>query len=195
MKNILVLGATGRTGKLLIPLLTEKNNHITAYVRDKKKASDFKQIDIIEGDVLNKEKLSESMKGQDIVIAIVSGDVLTYAQNITFALKKNKISQIIWVTGMGIHHEVPGEVGKMLDQLCKTMPQYVQAADTIVESGTPYTLIRAAHMMDGNNSKYYIHHEGEELHSNYVDRIAVAHLINDLVKNDKGKNESLGVTN
>ena len=195
MKNILVIGATGRTGKLLITLLTEKENHVSAFVRDKKKCTEFKNVDIIEGDVLNKEKLAESMKGQDIVVAILSGDVLTFAKNLSFALKKNKVNQIFWVTGMGIHHEVPGEVRKMLDGLCKKMPQYVQAADTIAESGTPYTLIRAAHMMDGNNSKYYIQHEGEELHSNYVDRLAVAHLIYDLIKNNKGKNESLGVTN
>lgn len=96
---------------------------------------------------------------------------------------------------MGIHHEVPGEVGKLLDDLCRQIPEYVQAADAIAESGTPYTLIRAVHLSDGNNEQYYIQREGEELHANSVNRIAVAHLIYDLIVNEEGINDSLGITN
>lgn len=152
-------------------------------------------MNMIEGNVLDETALTESMIGQDIVIAVLSGDLLAYANNIVSALKKNAVKRIIWITGMGIHHEVPGEVGKILDDLCRQMPEYVQAADAIAESGTPYTLIRAAHLTDGNNEQYYIQHEGEELHANSVDRIAVAHLIYDLIVNEEGINDSLGVTN
>lgn len=38
MKNIMVLGATGRIGKLLLPLLTKQENKVTAYVRNPEKA-------------------------------------------------------------------------------------------------------------------------------------------------------------
>ena len=195
MKNILILGATGRIGKLLVPLFNKEEHKITVYVRDAKKIGESKNVNMIEGNVLDETALTESMKGQDIVIAVLSGDLFTYANNIVSALKKNAVKRIIWVTGMGIHHEVPGEVGKLLDDLCRQMPEYVQAADAIAESGTPYTLIRAAHLTDGHNEQYYIQHEGEELHANSVDRIAVAHLIYDLIANEKGINDSLGVTN
>lgn len=195
MKNILILGATGRIGKLLVSLFNKEEHNITVYVRDAKKVGESKNVNIIEGNVLDETALTESMKGQDIVIAVLSGDLLTYANNIVSALKKNAVKRIIWITGMGIHHEVPGEVGKLLDDLCRQMPEYVQAADAIAESGTPYTLIRAAHLTDGNNEQYYIQHEGEELHANSVDRIAVAHLIYDLIVNEKGINDSLGITN
>lgn len=195
MKNILILGATGRIGKLLVPLFSEKENNITIYVRNMEKAVEFENVNIIEGDVLDEDALAGSMKGQDIVVAVLSGDWLAYANNIVSALKKNNINRIIWVTGMGIHHEVPGEVGKMLDELCRQMPEYVQAADRIAESGIAYTLIRAAHLTDGDNSQYYIQQEGESLHANNVDRIAVAHLIHDLIINEDGINKSLGVTN
>lgn len=195
MKNILILGATGRIGKLLVPLFNKEEHNITVYVRDAKKFGESNNMNMIEGNVLDETALTESMKGQDIVIAVLSGDLLTYANNIVSALKKNAVKRIIWVTGMGIHHEVPGEVGKLLDDLCRQMPEYVQAADAIAASGTPYTLIRAAHLTDGNNEQYYIQHEGEELHANSVDRIAVAHLIYDLIVNEEGINESLGITN
>lgn len=155
----------------------------------------FKNVNIMEGDVLNADKLNESFKGQDIVVGILSGDLLAYAQNIVKALSSNNVQRVIWVTGMGIHHEVPGVVGKMLDMLCRQMPEYVQAADTIASSGTPYTLIRASHLTDGDNKKYYVQHEGEKLHANNVDRIAAAHFISDLIAGSAGINESLGITN
>ena len=193
MKNILVFGATGRIGQKLLPLLS--HHQVTAYVRDKNKMKDLKDIQIIEGDVLDLKQLTKSFENQDIVIAILSGDLLTYAKNIKEALNKSNVQRIIWITGMGIHHEVPGEVGKLLDKLCKEMPEYVQATDTIISSNTPYTLIRAAHLTDGDNAQYYIQHAGENLHSNSVDRIAVARLIADLIENNKGIVDSLGVTN
>lgn len=105
MKNILVLGATGRIGKLLIPLLCKEEDNITAYVRNVKKEVESKNVNIIQGNVLDENALTESMKGQDVVIAVLSGDLLTYAKNIVSALKKNDVKRMIWVTGMGIHHE------------------------------------------------------------------------------------------
>lgn len=198
MKKILVLGATGRIGQLLMPLLSsESETTVTAYVRDAQKAVGpaFEKAKIIEGDVLDLPKLQECMAEQDIVIAVLSGDLLTYAKNIASALQKNAVKRILWVTGMGIHHEVPGEIGKQLDELCRQMPEYIQAADTIAASGTPYTLIRAAHLTDGDNRTYFIHHEGETLHAYEVDRIAVAQFIADLISQETGLQESLGVTN
>ncbi len=35
MKRIIVLGATGRIGRLLLPLLKNQGNEVTAYVRNK----------------------------------------------------------------------------------------------------------------------------------------------------------------
>ncbi len=197
MKNILVLGATGRIGRLLLPLLAEQGSTVTALVRDLQKATGptFDRVKLIQGDVLDEGALRESMMDQDVVAAILDGDLLTYAHNIARALRESRVQYILWVTGMGIHHEVPGEVGKMLDELCRQMPEYVHAADTIAACGTPYTLIRAAHLTDGNNSVYHVQHEGESLHANSVDRIAVAHFMADLIIQDTGRNESLGVTN
>lgn len=197
MKKILVLGATGRIGKILLPMLESRKNSVTAYVRDPKKAigAEFKHVSVIQGDVLDTERLSESMKEKDVVIAVLSGELLMYAKSIAIALQKSRPGRILWVTGMGIHHEVPGEVGKLLDELCKKMPEYVQAADRIADSGTPYTLIRAAHLTNGTNDEYFVQEEGQPLHANSVDRIAVARFMADLVKNDCGINKSLGVTN
>jgi uncharacterized protein YbjT (DUF2867 family) len=199
-KKVLILGATGRIGRILTATLM-KNQHVrqTAYVRDaeKLKTLGFPDINAIQGDVLDTEALTAAMQGQDTVAAILSGDLLKQANSIVRALQQSGVKRIIWITGMGIHHEVPGEVGKMLDRLVMQFPEYVQAADVIAGSETAYTLVRAAHLTDGHNENYHIQKEGEAIHSESIDRCAVAKFIADMItdNNGLGENDSLGITN
>ena len=198
MKKILILGASSPTGKTLIThLQTLKNIDISCYVRSPEKLSSFKNIKIIKGDVTNLINLSKSMKGMDIIITLLKGEKLvTQAENVVKSMKENNVKRIVWMTGMGIHHEVPGPIKEILDKLVESQPDYVKAADTIMNSGLDYTLLRGAHLTDGNNMKYYIQKEGEPLHCNTCDRIAIAKFLGEVIINPElYKNESIGLTN
>ncbi|MBQ4396017.1 MAG: SDR family oxidoreductase [Clostridia bacterium] len=195
--KVLVLGATGRIGSKLVKNLNELNDvQIKVYVRTPEKITEKMDIEVIKGDILDSNHLREAMQDINMVIAAVDGNLLEMSKSIVSAAENTSVSRIVWVTGMGIHHEVPGLTGKMLDMLVKAQPEYVEAADLIMNSGLNYTLVRAAHLTDGNNEKYHLQNEGEKLHSNSVDRCAVARFIADMVLNEElGKNESLGITN
>ena len=199
MKKILILGATSPTGKVLIKHLQSKKKEldITCFVRNPEKLSSFSGLNIVKGDLNEKKSLSSAMKDKDIVITLLNGeDLVTMAENIIYTMKQYNIKRIIWMTGMGIHHEVPGKIKELLDKLVESQPHYVKAADTIMNSGLDYTLLRGAHLTDGDNRKYYIQKEGEPLHSNTCDRIAIAEFIETIIDNiDLYKNESIGVTN
>ena len=199
MKKILILGATSPTGKVLIKHLQSKKKEldITCFVRNPEKLSSFSGLNIVKGDLNEKKSLSSAMKDKDIVITLLNGeDLVTMAENIIYTMKQYNIKRIIWITGMGIHHEVPGKIKELLDKLVESQPHYVKAADTIMNSGLDYTLLRGAHLTDGDNRKYYIQKEGEPLHSNTCDRIAIAEFIETIIDNiDLYKNESIGVTN
>ena len=199
MKKILILGATSPTGKVLIKHLQSKKKEldITCFVRNPEKLSSFSGLNIVKGDLNEKKSLSSAMKDKDIVITLLNGeDLVTMAENIIDTMKQYNIKRIIWMTGMGIHHEVPGKIKELLDKLVESQPHYVKAADTIMNSGLDYTLLRGAHLTDGDNRKYYIQKEGEPLHSNTCDRIAIAEFIETIIDNiNLYKNESIGVTN
>ena len=198
MKKILILGASSPTGKTLIThLQTLKNIDISCYVRSPEKLSSFKNIKIIKGDVTDLINLSKSMKGMDIIIALLKGEKLvTQAENVVKSMKENNVKRIVWMTGMGIHHEVPGPIKEILDKLVESQPDYVKAADTIMNSGLDYTLLRGAHLTDGNNMKYYIQKEGEPLRCNTCDRIAIVKFLGEVIINPElYKNESIGLTN
>lgn len=200
MKNVLILGVTGGTGKFVSEMLEDSSNIIqTVYVRNKNKLDKKlkETITVLEGDVLDTANLKVAMNNQDIVVACLNGDLLAQAESIVEASKAMKVTRIIWLTGLGIHHEVPGSVGEMLDKLIKQFPDYVKAADTIANSGKSYTLVRAANLVDGDNINYNLTKEGEMILDESVTRRAVARFIADMIldENGLGENESLGVTN
>ena len=198
MKKVFILGATSPTGKVLLNhLQSTKNLDITCYVRSPEKLSSFKNLKIIQGDITDQPSLSKSMKGMDIIITLLSGDtVKIQAENVIKSMKENNIKRIIWMTGMGIHHEVPGPIKEILDKLVESQPNYVAAANLIMNSGLEYTLLRGAHLTDGNNKKYYTQKEGEPLRCNTCDRIAIAEFIGEIIDNfELYKNVSIGLTN
>lgn len=200
MKNVLILGATGQTGHLVVEQL--KNNEEVKqiiYVRNSGKITEElkESVVVLEGDVLDTDKLSNAMEKQDIVVACLNGDLLPQAESIVKAMKGSEVKRVIWLTGLGIHHEVPGKIGEMLDSYVSRFPEYVKAADVIADSGVPYTLVRAAHLVDGDNIEYHLTKEGEGIRNEIVTKCAVAKFIVDMIVDDNefGKNDSIGITN
>lgn len=97
---------------------------------------------------------------------------------------------------MGIHHEIKGIHGVMLNQLAKKQPEYIQAADTIAASSAVTTLLRSPGIRDGENEVYALTREGEKPICWSVDRAATAQCIADMIAEETpGANESLGITN
>ena len=66
---ILVTGATGRIGKHLVAALLEKGEDVRVFVRNAKKAEELwgKNVDIVEGNILDKIELEKAMEGVDVV--------------------------------------------------------------------------------------------------------------------------------
>lgn len=199
MKQILVLGATGGIGHWVTKLLAGEQVQQTLYVRSPAKLDRAVIADavVVQGDVLDTEKLKRAMRGQDIIVAALSGNLLAQARSIAAAVQNSSVFHIFWVTGLGIHHEVPGETGKMLDSLLEQFPDYAKAADAIAACGVASTLVRAANLENGNNMVYQVQQEGEPIQTESVDRCAVAKYIADRIETetDLNTNSSVGITN
>ena len=134
MKKVVVFGASGKTGKYIVRKVNSLNEvELTLFVRTPSKLDeiDLADVKVIQGDALNEKGVKKAMAGQDILICSLEGDVLTMARNIVTVLNETSVKRIIWITGMGIHHEIKGIRGKMLGILAKTRPDYIKAADTI----------------------------------------------------------------
>lgn len=200
MKNILVLGAAGRTGRYILRALNaEENLHVTAFdIRpDTDMMAQYPRIRFVWGDVLDDGALIGVMLDQEIVVASLEGDVLPMARSLIVACATaGSVRRIIWMTGMGIHGEVKGIRKLFLDQYVRQYPDYIRAADAIAASKIPHTLLRCPNIYDGENAQYDLTTEHQQPRNRDVERAAIAHCIADMIQDEQlGKNESLGITN
>lgn len=199
MKKVVIFGAAGHTGKYITEKMkSEPEIELSVFVRNPAKFGemDLNGVNVIKGDALNAEDVKKAMEGQDVLLCSLEGDVLKMAQNIVAALKETSVKRIIWITGMGIHHEIKGMRGVMLNMLAKQRPDYIKAADTIAASEAVTTLLRCPGIMDGDNTKYFLTKEGEQpVHKN-IERAGIAQCMFDMIQDETlGVNESLGITN
>jgi uncharacterized protein YbjT (DUF2867 family) len=146
MKKILVTGATGYIGSLLIPELITMGYHVRCMVRDEKKVREqdwYTVAEIIVADVFDKKSLVDTMFDIDaayyLVHSMAAGNDfheqdLIAARNFGQSAAKAGVKQIIYLGGLGdpeselsIHLRSRQESGKALR-----------------ESGVPVTEFRAA---------------------------------------------------
>ena len=199
MKKVVIFGAAGHTGKYITEKMkAEKDIALSVFVRKPEKFGnmDLTGVNVIQGDALNADEVEKAMEGQEIMLCSLEGDVLTMAKNIVSALEKTPVKRIIWITGMGIHHEITGVRGIMLNMLAKKRPEYIEAADMIASSSAITTLLRCPGIKDGDNTKYFLTKEGEQPAHKSIERAGIAQCMYDLIENESlGVNESLGITN
>lgn len=199
MKKVVIFGAAGHTGKYLTrKMQTMEDVELSVFVRNPEKFGDMDMtgIRIITGDALHAADVKQAMNGQEILLCSLKGDVLTMAKNIVAALEETPVQRIIWITGMGIHHEITGLRGVMLNQLAKQRPEYIEAADVIAASSAVTTLLRCPGIQNGDNEKYELTKEGVQPSHRNVDRAAIAQCMADMIADETlGVNESLGITN
>ena len=199
MKKVVIFGAAGHTGKYLTRKMQKTADiELTVFVRNPAKFGDMDMtgVNVITGDALNAADVLRAMEGQDVLLCSLEGDVLTMAKNIVSALDKTSVKRIIWITGMGIHHEIKGLRGMMLNRLAKQRPDYIEAADTIAASKAVTTLLRCPGIQNGDNEVYELTKEGVQPSHRNVDRAAIAKCMADMIKDETlGADESFGITN
>ena len=199
MKKVVIFGAAGHTGKYITEKMkAEKDIALSVFVRNPDKFGDMNltDVNVIQGDALNADDVVRAMEGQEIMLCSLEGDVLTMAKNIVSALEKTSVKRIIWITGMGIHHEIKGVRGIMLNMYAKQRPEYIEAADTIAASSAITTLLRCPGIKNGDNTKYFLTKEGEQPAHKDIERAGIAQCMYDLIEDESlGVNDSLGITN
>jgi putative NADH-flavin reductase len=74
--KVLIIGATGRTGALVLASAVEAGHEVTALVRDRRKLAPMSGLEILEGDATVKADVKRAVAGQTAVLnAIGSRDI------------------------------------------------------------------------------------------------------------------------
>ena len=177
--------------------LNETDAQLTLYLRNSGRLRniDSNRVRIIEGDVLDIEKLQEAMIGQDVVFTNLDGELEQQAKNIVEAREAIDVKRLIFINSLGIYDEVPGEFGEWNKRtLGSILVRYRKSAEIIEASDLDYTILRPAWLTDKDEIDYEITQKGELFKGTVVSRKSVAHLVVKLAQSPELEvRRSLGV--
>ncbi|MFC4056145.1 NAD(P)H-binding protein [Actinomadura syzygii] len=99
MPNVLVLGASGRTSRLATDMLADNDADLTLFVRAPDRLTDAPaSARVVAGDVLDRDRLADAVRGQDIVYADLAGALDTQAERIAEAMTDQGVPRLIFIT-------------------------------------------------------------------------------------------------
>ena len=108
--NIVVFGSSGRTGLLTVFQALEKGHEVTAFARKASSVTiQHKYLRIIQGDILEYEKVKKAVTGQDVVICTLGVESRKYntvvsegTANIIRAMNELNVKRLICMSSAGI---------------------------------------------------------------------------------------------
>jgi uncharacterized protein YbjT (DUF2867 family) len=123
--KLLVLGATGGTGRLIVNQAVARGYDVTALVRSVEKAGDLKGAKLVVGDARDEAALREALKGRTAVVSALGTPaspfrevtlLSTATRALVSAMKAEQVSRLICITGMGAGDSA-GHGGFVFDRL------------------------------------------------------------------------------
>lgn len=171
--KILIIGATGGTGKELVKQALAKNLDVTALVRNPSRLKiKHDRLKIFKGDVINPDSLEVAVKGQDAVLCALGHKRWFYpnkilsqgTKNIIVAMRKNNVRRIICETSLGVGSSF-GRLGLYytLFTIPFILPFYYwdkgRQEKVILNSSLEWTIVRPGILNNGKRKGKYKHGE------------------------------------
>jgi putative NADH-flavin reductase len=170
-QNVLVLGASGATGRWVVQMAAERGHHITALVRSKENIEKRDGLEIIQGDVMDAATLERVMEGKDAVLSCLgigrksasnpwspltspTDFSATSAQSIVTAMKKHGVGRLIAISaaGAGDSREKVDSITRLLfrtSNLAITLRDSENMEEVYRNSGLDSLAVRPARLVNG----------------------------------------------
>ncbi|MDX1971221.1 MAG: NAD(P)-binding oxidoreductase [Candidatus Sumerlaeia bacterium] len=206
--NVLVLGATGKVGRLTVEHALKNGHQVVALARRpeslKSLADDHgNKLRLVEGDVTNGPVVRDAMKDTDGIIATfgapLNWQTLTTVPTVRTdgavaflnAMNHHQIKRIVLLSGIGVGNTLPG--GRPIFRyvirpllLGRIYRDMARQEELLRETTTDWTIVRAAELTDADSEAApRIISEGAGESASFITRRAVARfLVESLVRKD-----------
>ncbi len=191
--KLLIIGGTGGTGRELIKQALEQGHSLTALVRHPKKVKTVHQdLNVIKGDVLDRDKVEEVVAGQDAVLSalghkrfFIKTNILSEGtKNIIHAMEKRQVSRFICVTSLGVN-DSRFKLGLYYTLFVIPVIAFFYFWDKskqeklIQDSKLNWTIVRPGQLINGKKRERYKHgkYVGNYFLTKMISRADVAHFI------------------
>jgi putative NADH-flavin reductase len=162
--NVVVFGASGRTGRLVVEQALEKGHAVTAFVRSLDRVmATHPKLRVIVGDAFDAGAVAQAIEGQDAVVSVVGpnpsrpDEVCSRSTNhIIAAMKARGVARLIVLSGAT---DIEG--GFLFDRVVRPlfMRKIYEDKDrqemAVFKSGLDWTIVRPPLLRDGPRTGAY----------------------------------------
>ncbi|UCG72604.1 MAG: SDR family oxidoreductase [Chromatiales bacterium] len=202
--TVLVIGATGETGKLVVARLVDEGYTVKAFVRDAVKGRKTlgKKVSLVTGDVTIPATIEPAFNGIDYVISAVGAtaasgnnrpEKVDYegVKHLADAAAAAGVKHFVLVSSMGVTHE-DHQLNRFFG---KVLIWKAQGEQALRDSGVPYTIVRPGGLINepGGNLRV-VAIQGDPLMDNArIPRADVAQVCIEALKSPAAQNKTLEV--
>lgn len=167
--NVIVFGATGRTGLQIVKRALEKGHKVTAFVRDPSKITlQHPNLTLVMGDALLQESVSSAMKGQEAVLSALSATDsshrLVFIHHIINAMRQHKVKRIIAIGGIGAlqasEHLKVYETTTFPKEYIEITQAHIRVLDALLTSRLEFTFVCPPMILEGERTGKYSTQDG-----------------------------------
>ena len=208
--KILIIGATGGTGKKLVEQALEQQHEVTVLVRNPAKLTmRHPNLKLVKGDVLKPESLPPAFKEQEAVLSalghkkwIIKSSILSKGTGNTIdEMRQQGIERFICITSLGVN-DSRFKLGLYYTFFVIPFILLFYFLDKekqerlIKESNLKWTIIRPGQLTNAKRKGRYKHGEklGSYLLTKMISRADVAHFMLEQIKNDQYLYKTPGIT-
>ena len=208
--KILIIGATGGTGKQLVQQALERGHSVSVLIRNPAKLKiNHTDLQVFKGNILSPESVSKACQGQDAVISalghkrfVIPSTILSRGtQNIVRAMQENDVRRFICITALGIG-DSRYRLGLYYTLFVHPFILFFYFRDKekqerlIQGSDLDYTLVRPGQLTNGRRKERYKHGKGlgHYMLTKMISRADVAHFILDELEQRRYINKVAEIT-
>lgn len=173
--NLLIIGASGGTGKELVHQAMEQGHSVKAFVRDPDSVKlKHERLTIVQGNVLDCPSVERAMEGTDAVLSalghkrwLIPTSILSEGtKNIIAAMKKRNVKRFVCETSLGVG-DSRGKLGLYYTLFVIPFITFFYFRDKkrqeqlIEQSGLDWIIVRPGQLTNGKKRGAYRH--GTEL--------------------------------
>ena len=168
--KILVFGASGGTGRVLVTQALDQGHVVTAFVRDPAKIDDVKHanLSVVRGDVLNPSDVGNAVTGQDAVLVTIGAGPKRSTiredstRTIVTAMQDAGVKRLVCMSSLGV-----GDSRQNLPFFTKyvvvgiflrhAFADHEKQEIVVMNSTLDWTLVRPPHLKEGPHTGTYQH--------------------------------------
>lgn len=196
--KIAVIGATGRTGRILVSELLDRGQAVTVLARNPAKVDDLTgRVEVVTGDSRNRADLDRLVAGAHAVASALGPTAkepnlhTETATALVAAMGAAGVSRFVGISGAGI--DVPGDEKSLSAKLISRAIQTV-GGDVVKDKPAEYavfaasdldwTLVRPPRLVDGGPTGQLEHDAHHSTRSTKITRADLAVFLADVVEED-----------